>query len=179
MSSKVKFIFCALALGLNLAAQTAASLKSKITDAIQDPNRAPRAEFWRSLGKNAPKAILEIYRSDKNIHHRVRLLEAMGNFDAPAITAELKRETEDKSNSVVRNTAIRSLAQSQGMKEGAVLRTFLTHPDPQTRLQTAQALRRINDPTAQKAVDEFLAQEKTPWVAQGVPENPISKPSEP
>src|SRR4051812_7827796 len=96
-------------------------VKESIRAAIRQTNTAPTPDWWKSLGPSAPTAMMELYKEDKNIHHRVRLLEGLSNFDSPESTAFLKAEASGTKNAVVRNSAIRSVAQSQGMKEESFL----------------------------------------------------------
>lgn len=142
---------------------------TEIDNAIQTElmNRHPsdKGEFWTDLGPTAPDNIIQKYLKSDNPYHKTRLLAGLGFFPENSKATEfLKEQAEETKDSVIRNTAIRSIAHSQGVNEFDFLSRFLKSEDPQTRLATAQALQKMNDPRAKALVDTFMQAEGNSWI---------------
>lgn len=156
------------------AARSAAEIRSAIEATLAQRHPTDTPEWWKGLGPEAVPVIIAMAQSTKTAYHRVRLVEALRNFDDPAALAYLKQEAENPSKEggqeIVRNTAIKSVAQSQGAKETDFLSKFLAHAAPQTRLDAAVSLKEIAEgsPEARAKIEprlkEFESKEKTEWV---------------
>ncbi len=158
-----------------------AKTDSEIENAIQTElsNRHPSdtGEFWLGLGTHAPQIIIQQYQVSQNPYHRTRLLAGLGFFPQDIKALEFLKEQAEKTNeSIIRTTAIRSIAHSQGEKEIEFLSQFLASNDPQTRLATAQALKKLDSTQIKNLLDNYLQSEKIPWIKdqiQNTPTTPI------
>src|SRR5580765_4933651 len=92
-------------------------VRSKVAEALQGRHTDQSADWWHGLGSGAPRVIASMYESEPRTHRKLRLLGALGYYDDAGGVALLKREAQTTKNSVVRQTAIRALTQSQGMKQ--------------------------------------------------------------
>jgi hypothetical protein len=143
-------------------------LRAEIRQAVRGRHAEESADWWKERGPTAPRVITSLYTAETNTHTKLRLLGALSYFDDAETVGFLKKEAKETTNSVVRQTAIRALVQSQGMKESEFVTGFLQNPDPRTRLATAEALQRLGDAGAQQTVDNYLKTEKETWVVERV-----------
>jgi hypothetical protein len=78
----------------------------------------------------------------------------------------------------VRNDVIRVIGNTQGGKEEEFLNKYLQHENPHTRLAAAEALKKINTPSATTRLEGFISREQMPWVLAKL-KGESSKPSGP
>lgn len=150
-----------------------ASAPEHIQEAIEETlaQRHPKdtAQWWRSLGPGAPPIIIRMYEESKQIFHRVRLLQGLGWFDDPVALEFIKKQgTVADADSSIRNTVVKTVGVTQGVRELAFVSDFLKHPNPQTRWTAADVLRRMHDPRAEQALAEYLKGEKVEWIVSKV-----------
>ncbi len=131
------------------------------------PNDTP--DWWRGLGPQAPRVIIAMAERADDLYQRVRLVAALAHFPENARAVEyLREQAESTPEPVLREKAVRAIGISQGPKELDFLGKFLAHPDPQTRLAAAEALRGMDDAAAEARLEEYLKTEKAPFIAQRV-----------
>jgi hypothetical protein len=164
----IKWIFSILII-LILSGVAHSKTDLEIENAIQTElmNRHPsdNGEFWTELGANAPDIIIQKYLKSDNPYHRTRLLAGLGFFpDNSRAVDFLKEQAESTNEVIIRNSAIRSIAYSQGVNELEFLSRFLKSDDAQTRLATAQALQKIKNPRARALIDGLMQSENNPWI---------------
>jgi hypothetical protein len=149
-----------------------ASSDEEIRNAIQVilKSRHPteNGEWWSSLGPNAPKIIMDLYSTDKSIYHKVRLMDALAWFDDAAAANFMKKEGQNQTNQVLKNSAINSLIRAQGLKEKDFISKVLKDRNPHTRETAAMALIDLEDPKAGALVESYLKKEKVPWIASKI-----------
>ncbi|OFZ53354.1 MAG: hypothetical protein A2428_10350 [Bdellovibrionales bacterium RIFOXYC1_FULL_54_43] len=143
---------------------TDAELEKTISEALSVRHPTEGADWWRSLGPNAPRVIIRMYEASDQIYQRLRLLEALAWFDDSTSVEFLKLQAERTADDVLRNAAIRSVGIARGANEEEFVSKFLKHPEPQTRLAAAETLKRMNDSRADKILEKYLNEEKTPWI---------------
>lgn len=153
---------------LTLASIVWAKTDTEIEDTIQatlelrHPNDT--ADWWRGLGLETPRIIISMFEKSTNIYHRTRLIQALGWFDDPAAVEFLKRQAQNTTEDMIRLHSIKSVGRSQGVKELEFLSKYLKNADPQTRLAAGEAIKRIGDPEALKVYENYLKEERTPWI---------------
>jgi hypothetical protein len=153
----------------NLFAKTDSEIRAAITNVTHQRILRVKPDFWQSLGTNAPKVIIEMYKETGSNFQHIRMLEGLAFYSDPQATAFLKTQASTTSNNVVRQLAIRSVGRSTAAsKEKAFFVGFLKHPDPQTRVEAAVALLQTKDASAVQQVKTFIASENTPWVVERV-----------
>lgn len=164
--SLVLGIWIPLFLGLtagNVFGKTEAEIRTAIEDAIAVRHPKDTLEWWRGLGPQTPKILIQMYTSTSHIYHRMRLLQALAAFDDPEAVAFLKQEASKTPDDVIRNAAIRAVGVSQGGKEREWLASQLDHTDPNTRIAAFEALRASGDPQSRELANRHLQREKTDW----------------
>lgn len=144
-------------------AKTEAEIRTAIEDAIAVRHPKDTLEWWRSLGPQTPKILIQMYSSSSHIYHRMRLLQALAAFDDPDAVAFLKQEASKTPDDVIRNAAIRAVGVSQGGKEREWLASQLEHSDPNTRIAAFEALRSSGDSLSRDLANRHLQKEKTDW----------------
>ncbi len=158
---------------LPLYASPASFSPDQIQEAIDETlaQRHPKdnAQWWRSLGEGAPPIIIRMFEDSKQVFRRVRLLQGLGWFDDPVALDFIKKQAlaagDDNS---IRNAAIKTVGVTQGVKELGFVSEFLKHPHPQTRWTAADVIRRMHDPRADQALQEYLKGEKVEWIVSKV-----------
>lgn len=163
-------------IGWNVFAKTEAEIREAIQDAISQLHPTDTPEWWRSLGPTAPKIVISMYENTTHIYHRLRLIDALGFFDDPVAAEFAKQQALNTQDDVIRTASIRSVGRSQGAKEDEFLARFLQHPDPDTRLTAALALKQIGDPRALTLIEKFMKEERTPWVLSKFKSEPLRPP---
>ena len=159
------FLFvCVLTLSARAWSATDAELEKTISEALSVRHPTEGPDWWRSLGPTAPGVIIRMYEASDQIYQRLRLLEALAWFDDSASVEFLKLQADRTAYDVLRNAAIRSVGIARGAKEEEFVSQFLKHPDPQTRIAAAETLKRMNDSRADKVLETYLGDEKTPWI---------------
>jgi hypothetical protein len=125
-------------------------------------------QTWQSLGASAPRVIISLYQSSHSIYDKIRLIDGLAWFDDAATIEFLKKEAKENSNQVIQNSAIRSVALSQGMKEREFLSRSLASQSPIVRSETAKTLTRLHLPEADQLVKDYLGQEKDPAIVSKI-----------
>ena len=137
------------------------------TLSIRHPKDTP--QWWKSLGPSTPQVIVSMYQNDQSIYHRIRLLEALAWFPENTQSIELlKKEAGANSNSSLRETAIRSLGRSQGIKAHGFLEKSLQNKNPRVRAAAGEALSEISSASSSRILHQFLSQEKQGWVVKQI-----------
>lgn len=147
-------------------ARSSAEIEAMIEDVLAERHPTDQPNWWRALGANAPQIIIGMYENSSHTYQRLRLLQGLGAFDTPEAGQFLKRQAEEATDDVIRNTSIRSVGNSQGAKETEFIAKFLKNTDPQTRYAAAETLRRLNDARANEVLEQYLKTEKLPWISQ-------------
>ena len=168
------FIFLILLGGPVVQAETDRQMRRAIQDVLSQRHPTEGEAWWRALGKNAPKVVTAMFKETEALYQKLRLVEALGYFDDPDAVKFLKSLFMSTTNSVVRQSVLRSLAMSQKMKEESFLTEALSDSDPHTRLAAALALRGTGEPNALTIVDNYKKGEKTAWVLTRLNAKPIS-----
>jgi hypothetical protein len=150
-------------------------IRSTIEESLKMRHPEETPDWWRSLGRNAPKIMISIFRGDSNTYHQIRLVDALAWFDDVETVEFLKDQAANHRNTIVKRSAIRSVGLSQGIKEKKFLRRALESSDPHTRLATANLLNELKDPGADKLVNEFIKTEKIDWVSSPLKQRRLSK----
>ncbi len=136
--------------------------------------------WLKSRGGNVQTVLISMYGRDHKVRHRIKLLEALGNFNDTATVAFLKDRNVSTENRVLRLVAIRSLGQGMGRDSIEVLKGSLQDNDPHVRRQTAETLADLKTPESDALVQGFLAQEKADWVTSRVKKHlALSEPPQP
>jgi hypothetical protein len=143
-------------------------LEEVIKEKISERHPTDTPSWWRSLGSEAPKVMISLYDQESGIYQRLRLVEALGWFNDPEAIAFLKKQSENASQDVIRNGAIRAVGNAAGASEVEFIGKFLDHEDPQTRVAAGQALRKFSDPQAVALLRKFYDKESLPWVKDRV-----------
>ena len=163
-------IFLLLFAGMPVFSYASEDLEAKIRQELKTRHPENGAAWWKALGPLASVVILKLYKESDHTYEKLRLLEALSWFDDEAGTELLKATADRSQNGTFRNTALRSLARSQGVKEAEYIAGYMEHADPRTRLAAAKALKSIleNDKLAAQAIapklEHFRKSERTPWV---------------
>jgi hypothetical protein len=145
--------------------KTDTEIETAIENELMNRHPSDTGEFWTGLGPTAPDVIIQKYVKADNSYHKTRLLAGLGFFPENSKAVDfLKEQAESSDDSIVRNTAIRSIAHSQGAGEIDFLSRFLKSEDLQTRLATAKALRSIKDSRAKSVLENFLKSEGNSWI---------------
>ncbi len=155
-------------------ARTETELRRIIDGALAQQHPKESGDWWRSLGPDAPKTMITMYRESDHIYERMRLLHALGWFDDPQAVDFLKSEAQGTEEDVIRNAAIRAVATSQGAKESEWVAGFLKHADADTRYATAEALQAMNDAGANEKVQAHLSREKVGWIGQKLKQEQVA-----
>jgi hypothetical protein len=145
-------------------------IRESIQAILQVRHPTEDGNWWRSLGPQAPRIIMEMYENSTNIYHRVRLMNALAWFDNPDSAQFMKKEMNQTSNQVIRNSAIQSVIRSRGMKEKKFISTVLENENPQSRIAAAEALGMVEEPEAQEMVSKLMSKEKDTWVGHRITE---------
>lgn len=168
-----------LALGASRSgfAYTDSEIEELVMGSISELHPKASAEWWRSLGAGASRVMMKLYEKSTRIYHRLRLTEALAFFaDDPKVADFLKQQADSTPDDVIRHAVIRGIGATLGAKESDFLGKFLSHSDPDTRFEAAQALQKIDDPRAKTLLEKFRSEEKTPWILSRLnnelPKNP-------
>lgn len=140
-------------------------IQQQVQDILMERHPTDTPDWWRSLGANAPGVIMSMYEHTSHTYHRIRLLQGLGWFNTPEVADFLKKQAEDSTDDVLRNTAIRSVGFSQGVREEDFIAKYLSHSDPDTRYTAADVLKSLKDPRADALVEKYLQEEKVPWIS--------------
>ncbi len=143
-----------------------AGLRAKIEAIIRvrHPQEAGETRAtWLALGKDAPPVIREMARETTSTADKMRLTQGLAWFGEPADLEWIKNEARKTEKSVVRNNAIRTVVATRGAAESAFYSEFLQHPDAQTRVEAARALKKSGDFEGVKKWEEA---EPVDWVKQ-------------
>ncbi|MBY0469593.1 HEAT repeat domain-containing protein [bacterium] len=145
--------------------KTPQEIQQEISTVLMMRHSPAQADWWLRLGPGTSSVILSMYQSTTDAYRRVRLLEGLAWFsdDAEAVRF-LKQQADGSDNTTVRNSAIKAVGQSQGVKEADFISKFLKSEDGQTRVAAARALMAMDDAGAQKLVDDYQKTEKQAWV---------------
>ena len=171
-----------------IAAKSDTEIERLVKDEIKVRHPREEPEWWRGLGVNTPKIIIRLYKEEKQISHQMRLMQALSWFDTPEATEFLKEEAQRTDLKVIRTAAIRTIVNSQGVKELDFVSEFLSHAEVQTRLEAAKGIKRMGLEVASektkkkidKILDRYEYDEKEAWViqrlhSQKVPLRPTKK----
>jgi hypothetical protein len=178
--SSITILWFSSVLLLNLAASSPVRAESdeQIKAAIEDvlSQRHPRdtPTWWRGLGENAPRIMIQLYQNSAKIYHRVRLLEALGHFDQSKEALDfLKQESQETTDDVLRNTAVLAVGRAAGEKELEFVEEFLTHKDPHTRYAAARAFQLMKGTRARDILTKYRTTEKTSWIIAKLDDSPL------
>jgi len=174
------FVFLALTLSWSPNADSASSELEKQIETIISMRHPPsdEAQWWRSLGPDAPPVIQAMYREESGTYRRQRLLQGLAWYGDEASQAFLREEADRQENSMVKRSAIRALARSDAPGNLEFLEKFLDHHDGQIRYATARALQRWHSvASVREVLDRHRRGEKVEWVKKKLarPLNTASK----
>jgi hypothetical protein len=147
-------------------ARTEAELRETISEVLEQQHPREGASWWRSLGSDAPKVMIAMYRETTHIYERMRLLHALGWFDDPSVVEFLKAEAKRTDESVIRNAIVRSVSNSAGARETEWVSEHLKHADADTRYAAAEALQSMKDEAASRRLERYLSEEKVGWIGE-------------
>lgn len=150
-------------------AQSRSEIKKRIESVLQERHPTDTPTWWKRLGPETPSVLLEMANATSIVLHKVRMLEALAYFPKDrAAVVYLKEQAQSADNDVVRNTALFSLGESQGIQESKFLEGFLTHKDAQTRYSAALALQKIvqatQDEKVKQTLERYQKKEKATWI---------------
>lgn len=167
-------------------------IKKAVEEAISQRHPKDTPEWWQGLGPQAPAVILEMAKETTHTYRRLRLLQALAFYDDSAARDYLKQTAESTDNSVFRGAAVKSYGLVTGLSPAGAdvefLEKFAKHPDPQTRMAAALALKRAaagraRSAEASKALERFQASESQAWIRKRVDEATVtddaSRPGQP
>jgi|GEM_PF-2074568 len=175
-----------MALSLSLSSVTARAatsdeIRSAIENQIHQRHPNPPPDFWPSLGNGAIPVLKQMYSEAKDGYTRSWLVDGMGHFDDPGITALLKTGVSGTNDDILKRKMLSSLIESQGDAVYDFVEPYLKDSDPHVRQAVARSLREHADSErVQKRLDEFDRTEKLAWVQSkaraGAPERVRSIP---
>ena len=143
-----------------------AEIEERIEEALSHRHPQDGASFWKGLGSEAPRVVRAMLAKTTSTYHRVRLIEAMGYFEDAVSREEIQRLLTSTETQAIRIAATRAAGRNPALLEGLV--RVLSDVDPQLRLTAARVLKNHPSPEAKAKLEEFLQQEKLPWVVAGV-----------
>ena len=150
-------------------ALTDGEVRESIQTVLSTRHPQENADYWRSLGPNAPDVIIALYKEEKNVFKKVRLIDALAWYDSANATYFLKQESENSANQVLQRSALRALAIAQGSREEEFLSHELDKSSPSTRVSVGKALRR-RGASEREVAKRLVQREKNEWVKQQLDE---------
>ncbi len=165
---QVIFLICILWFvdGVDSAwARSDEEVRAAIEDVLIQRHPRDTPQWWRGLGENAPSVIIEMYPARTKIYHRVRLVEALGNFEPTREVLEfLKSQAGDSTEDVIRNSAVYAIGRSAAEKEIDFLENYLAHKDPHTRFAAARAFTQMKGARPKEILERYRSNEKATWI---------------
>jgi len=154
-----------LSSGIDAHAATSGEIRTAIENQMHQRHPNPPADFWPSLGNEAIPVLKQMYSEAKDGYTRSWLVDGMGHFDDPGITALLKSGISGASDDILKRKMLSSLIESQGDQAYDFVAPYLKDSDPHVRRAVAQSLRAHADSErVQKRLAEFDRNEKVEWV---------------
>jgi hypothetical protein len=151
---------------LNLAfAKSDSEVRDEIQTYLLDRHPSTTPQWWQSLGPRTPQILIEVYGKTDRVDHKMKLLQGVAAFDQPAVGEFLKKQATDSGvTDVLRGSAIRGLALSQGAQEIDFIAQFLKDEDAQIRLAAAESLQSIESPKSKSILEVYRSEEKESWI---------------
>lgn len=150
-------------------------LKNIIQNTIQMRHPRESGSWWRSLGPRAPKVIIQMYQGEGNIYYKLRLMDALAWFDDEDASFLIKKEIKNQTNQVIKNSAIFSLIQSQGLRERGLITQLLEGRNPHNRVVALRALKSLKNNAVQEFIKPYLVEEKDPGISSQANPKKIQK----
>ncbi|MFZ9596128.1 MAG: HEAT repeat domain-containing protein [Bdellovibrionia bacterium] len=120
-----------------------AELRESIESTISMRHPQETGEWWQSLGPSAPEVMIEMIQSETRVYRKIRLLDGLAWFDDPKVVEFLKHFADAHPDTILAQSALSSLARSQGEKERKFLEKGLNSADPGTRAHTVHLLEQM------------------------------------
>jgi HEAT repeat protein len=164
----VRFLACAAVVSHLCFAAGPKDARETIQELMTLPETHLSVEAWRAISPNAPAIIISIFKEEKSLEKKVRLINALSNYDDPGATDFLKDQAMNNRQLEIKRASIRSIAISQGLNQKNFLEKFLKNPDAETRYETAKAFQSMHDVDAERILNEYLKREKTGWIVKRI-----------
>lgn len=152
-----------------------AKIRDQIETVIKQMHPNDTARWWRKLGAEAPAVMIKMYQERQVIHEKIRLVEALGWYKGQEVTDFLKNVYETETNAVIKKAAVRSIAVSEGGRQGRFLKNALNGSNRHEKIRIARILDNAGDEDSAQLVDKMMEEEKDQAVRSSIHERRVKE----